>query len=107
MESRDSLFPFNKAIQDLGHFNEATRPAMEEQERDSPGGGALLVYVMDLIGPEAIDVNESGELGKGVELRLCFPPVEAMLPYAGEALDLGDRRTPVPRILYLCSMGKV
>ena len=80
----------------FGYVGRVGLTAVHEEKRDGVLDFTLLVEVMDVKSPEAVDFNVSGEHGELVNLLLGFTPVEAIFPVCGESFDVVQRGTIVP-----------
>lgn len=83
--------------QHLGHLEEASWPAMDETQRDSPLNIGLLMQEMDVNVAKAFNVNGCLELRERViQALLVGTPIELVLPMIVEPLDILLRRTVIP-----------
>ena len=72
----------------FGYVGRVGLTAVHEEKRDGVLDFTLLVEVMDVKSPEAVDFNVSGEHGELVNLRFGFAPIELVLPVSDEALNV-------------------
>lgn len=96
MESRAIASSLHKLWQDLRDLDEASRPAMDEDERDGVLNITLLMHEMNPQRLKSIDIDISGVLRQLVELGFCLSPVEPVLPMLNEPLHVFQGSTIVP-----------
>lgn len=69
---------------------------MNEEQRDSVGGVATLVDIVNVESAEAINVDVARKHGELVDGLLRSPPVVATSPALYEPLDVSEGHTVVP-----------